>query len=188
MSGFLNTCVIYITLCTEEMNLQRVLSISKNFLKCNLHTTASMNKIQAGRYKVTRNRTKPLTYEQAFKPEEIGNKKGWNSHNTAQLDETFLQKEEIGQDLPYKMLMEDMLIRKFMQGTFPKAILSEVMIKRQHNLVRVACLISRQSIPARKIYFLLGYSEEFLSFFLKCPVKLELQSVESESDIIFKHV
>ena len=36
---------------------------------------------------------------------------GWNSHNTAQLDETFLQKEEIGQDLPHKMLMEDLFIR-----------------------------------------------------------------------------
>ena len=75
-----------------------------------------------------------------------------------------------------------------MDGTFPKAICSEVMVKRQHNLVRVACLISRQSIPARKIYFLLGYSEELLSFYLKCPVKLELQSIESESDIIFKYV
>merc|ERR1712241_620917 len=135
--------------------------------------TSALDKIKAGRYKITRDRSKPLNYEQSFWPDDIANKKGWNSHNTAQLDETFLRKEEIGQDLPYKMLMEDMLIRKFMQGTFPKAILSEVMIKRQHNLVRVACLI--------RTIILLGYSEEFLSFFLKCPVKLELQSVESES-------
>ena len=113
---------------------------------------------------------------------------GFNSHNTAQLEETFLRKEEIGQDLPHKMLIEDLFIRKFMRGTFPKAIMSEVMIKRQHNLVRVACLISRQAIPARKIYFLLGYTEELMSFFLKCPVKLELQSIESEGDIIFKYI
>ena len=113
---------------------------------------------------------------------------GFNSHNTAQLEETFLRKEEIGQDLPHKMLIEDLFIRKFMRGTFPKAIMSEVMIKRQHNLVRVACLISRQAIPAKKIYFLLGYTEELMSFFLKCPVKLELQSIESEGDIIFKYI
>ena len=75
-----------------------------------------------------------------------------------------------------------------MRGTFPKAIMSEVMIKRQHNLVRVACLISRQAVPAIKINFLLGYTEELMSFFLKCPVKLELQSIESEGDIIFKYI
>ena len=115
--------------------------------------------------------------------------KGWNSHNTAQLDETFLRKEEIGQDLPHKMLIEDMFIRKFMQGTFPQTIMSEVMIKRQHNLIRVACLISRTSgLTQKKIYFLLGYSEELMSCFLKCPVKLELQSIESDSDVIFKYI
>ena len=58
------------------MNVQKVLSIPKNILKCNLHTSATVNRIQAGRYKVTRNRSKPLTYEQAFWPEQIGIKKG----------------------------------------------------------------------------------------------------------------
>lgn len=166
------------------MNFSRNLKLTLR----SFHTSSALNKIQAGRYKVTRNRTKPLTYEQAFWPEQISIKKGWNSHNTAQLDETFLRKEEIGQDLPHKMLIEDLFIRKFMNGTFPEAIMSEVMIKRQHNLVRIACLINRRTINADKIYFLLGYSEEFLSFWLKCPVKLELQSIESKSDVIFKYV
>ena len=58
------------------MNLQKVLFLPKNILKCNLHTSAAMNKIQAGRYKVTRDRSKPLTYEQSFWPEQIAIKKG----------------------------------------------------------------------------------------------------------------
>lgn len=152
-----------------------------------IHTTAIANKIQAGRYRTTRDKSNPVTYEEAIWPEEIGNKKGFNSHNTGQLDETFLCKEEIGQDLPYKLLIEDMFIRKFMRGTFPEFIASEVMVKRQHNLVRIACLINRKC-PSKKIYFLIGYTEEFLSFYLKCPVKLELQSLESQDDTIYKYV
>ena len=100
-------------------------------------------------------------------------------------------KEEIGQDLPYKMLMEDMFIRKFIGGTFPQAMLSEVIIKRQHNLVRIAFLFNRNAIgmhPPSKIYFLIGYTEELLSFWLKCPVKLELQSVAGESETVFKYI
>ena len=58
------------------MNLQKSLWISKNILKCNLHTTAALNKIKAGRYKITRDRSKPLNYEQSFWPDDIANKKG----------------------------------------------------------------------------------------------------------------
>jgi len=155
--------------------------------KAMFHTSAVVGKIQAGRYKVTRDRTKPLTYEQSFWPEQIAIKKGYNSMNTAQLEGTFNSKEEIGQDLPYKMFIEDMFIRKFVNGTFPKIVKSEVMIKRQHNLIRIAFLIDRME-RKNKVYFLIGYAEELLSFWLKCPVKLELQSIEAESDIIFKYV
>ena len=76
------------------MNLQKVLSIPKNILKCNLHTSATVNKIQAGRYKVTRNRSKPLTYEQAFWPEQIGIKKGMcfsaNSQNSLVVENSII--------------------------------------------------------------------------------------------------
>lgn len=172
------------------MNVNSILKLNlalKPVTQCQIHTSAVMNKIKAGRYKVTRDRTKPLTYEQAFKPEDIGHKKGFNSVNTGQLEGTFLCKEEIGQDLPYKLLTEDLFIRKFMHGTFVEMIESEVIIKRQHNLVRIACIINRKILP-RKLYFLIGYTEELLSFWLKCPVKLELQSIESESDMIFKYI
>ncbi len=159
-------------------------------LNCTLHTSAALSKIQAGRHRVTRDRSKPLSYEESFWPEEIGNKKGWNSHNTGQLEGSFDMKEEIGQDLPYKLLMEDLFVRKVMNGTFPELIKSEVMVKRQHNLVRVACLmnINGKGLSTEKIYFLIGYVEEFLSVYLKCPVKVELQVISSDDDIIFKYV
>ena len=146
-----------------------------------------MSKEKAGKYKVTLNRTRPLTYEMAFKPADIGRKKDFNSFNTANLENTFLVKEEIGQDLPHKMLTEDMFIRKFIRGTFPEMVSSEVIVKRQHNLVRIAFLL-RKTIAASKIYFLLGYTEELLSYWLKCPVKLEIQSINSEEDTIFKYI
>ena len=171
------------------MNLQRiVLRPGKDLIRCQLHTSVALNKIVAGRYKVTRDRSRPLTYEQAYWPEQIAIKKGFNSHNTGSLEETFNMKEEIGQDLPYKMFIEDMFIRKFMHGTFPEIIMSQVMIKRQHNLIRIACLIGRRPILPKKIYFLIGYAEELMSHWLKCPVRLELQSIESEEDLIFTYI
>merc|ERR1719245_2808538 len=152
-----------------------------------LHTTAPVSKEQAGKYKVTLNRTKPLTYEMAMQPQKIASHKSWNSFNTAQLEDTFLMKEEMGQDLPHKTFMEDAFVRKFMFGTWPELLLSEVIIKRQHNLIRIAAIISR-SRPNRTIYFLVGYTEELLSLWLKCPVKLELQSVSHEADTVYKYI
>ncbi|KAJ8985373.1 hypothetical protein NQ317_008407 [Molorchus minor] len=35
---------------------------------------------------------------------------------------------------------------------------------------------------------LLRYTEELLSFWLQCPVKLELQSVANKKDVIFKYI
>ena len=102
---------------------------SKCILNCTpagLHTTAVAAKEQAGKYKVTLNRTKPLTYEMAMQPQKIASHKSWNSFNTAQLEDTFLMKEEMGQDLPHKTFMEDAFVRKFMFGTWPELLLSEV--------------------------------------------------------------
>ena len=153
----------------------------------NLHTTSVNCKEKAGKYKVTIGRTRPLTYEMSFKPDQIAIKKGYNSFNTAQLEGTFLHKEEIGQDLPHKMFVEDLFIRKFMHGTWPEAFCSEVIIKRQHNLIRIAGIID-QNIPAKKVYFLIGYTEELLSAWLKCPVRLELQTVADKEEVVFKYI
>nr|XP_023023421.1 28S ribosomal protein S24, mitochondrial [Leptinotarsa decemlineata] len=83
--------------------------------------------------------------------------------------------------------VEDLFIRKFVTGTWHDLFLSEVIIKRQHNIVRIAGIIHR-SVSARKIYFLLGYTEELLSFWLQCPVKMELQTEADRKKVIFKYI
>lgn len=83
--------------------------------------------------------------------------------------------------------VEDVFIRRFMTGTWHDLFCSEVIIKRQHNMIRIAGLI-RQNIPARKMYFLIGYCEELLSNWLQCPVILELQTITKKEDTYFKFI
>ncbi len=73
------------------------------------------------------------------------------------------------------------------QGTWSEMILSEIIVKRQHNTVRIAALVQKRMLT-RKIYFLVGYSEEMLSLWLKCPVKLEFQFLDSAKDVVFKYI
>lgn len=82
---------------------------------------------------------------------------------------------------------DDMFIRKFMYGTWHGIFVSEVIIKRRHNIIIVAGII-QQSVVPRKLYFLIGYTEELLSNFLKCPVKVEVQSVADKKDVVFKYI
>ncbi|XP_076328026.1 mitochondrial ribosomal protein S24 isoform X2 [Tachypleus tridentatus] len=142
------------------------------------HTSAICSKVQAGKYKVTKKRNFPLTYEQANKPPYIGCRKSWNSWNTSNLLDGLRSSETA---------IEDMFIRKFMSGTWHKLFLSEVIIKRRHNMIFIGGIVL-QAIHARKMYFLLGYTEEILSYILKCPVKLELQTVSDRKDVIFKYI
>lgn len=83
--------------------------------------------------------------------------------------------------------IEDIFIRKFMNGTFHSLVCSEVIIKRQHNHIRIAALL-RQGITARKMYFLIGYTEELLASWLQCPVTLELQTIADRKEVIFKYI
>ena len=80
-----------------------------------------------------------------------------------------------------------MFIRKFLKGTWSGMFLSEIVVKRQHNTIRVAGLIKKNLMP-RKIYFLIGYSEEMLGQWLKCHVKLELQVIDDAKDVIYKYI
>jgi len=155
-----------------------------------LSTGTRLCRASAGRYRVTRDHSFPLTYEMAMRPEEIGEKKAHNSMNTGQLEGTFLHKEEIGQDLPHKLLFEDMFVRKFLHGTWPEMISSEVIIKRQHNLVRIAfaMVLPTFRVKTSNVYFLIGYTEEILSYWLKCPVKLEIQMLADKSELIYKYI
>ena len=73
-----------------------------------------------------------------------------------------------------------------MLGTWMNIFVSEIIIKRRHNLVVIAGLV-KSTVP-RKVCFLKGYSEEMLAIFLKRPVKLELQIVDDKKDCIFKYI
>lgn len=88
---------------------------------------------------------------------------------------------------PSETAVEDMFIRQFMRGTWHNLFVSEVIIKRQHNIIRIAGIITR-SITPYKIYFLTGYTEELLSHWLQCPIKIELVTTNSKKDVVFKYI
>lgn len=142
------------------------------------HTSSYLARVQSGRYKITPKGDKPLTYEMANPPHFIGHRKSWNSWDTSALEGGLRSAETA---------IEDMFIRKFMTGTWHALVLSEVIIKRQFNHIRVAAII-RQAVSPRKMYFLIGYTEELLSYWLQCPVTLELQTTPDRKDVIFKYI
>lgn len=136
------------------------------------------HKCQAGRYKATPKRNRPLTYEMANKPCYIGVRKSWNSWNTSSL---------VGVDRTSEVTIEDMFIRSFMAGTWHRLFLSELIIKRRANLILLNG-ITLQAIPASKFYFLIGYTEELLSHLLKCPVKVDIQTTSDRNALVYKYV
>ncbi|BFZ02630.1 hypothetical protein BsWGS_05669 [Bradybaena similaris] len=145
-----------------------------------LSTTACVCKNRkSGIPKITPFRTKPLTYEQAQAPYNIYVRKGWLSWNTSNLYEEGRRGETI---------FEDFLIRKFMFGTWHTNLTSEVVIKRRYNVITLSFLVAMDKLLPRQVYFLQGYTEELLSNWLKCPVKVELQTVDSFDDVIFKKI
>lgn len=143
-----------------------------------LHTSGRLEKRTSGRFKVTRDFSNPLTYEQTHRPDQIGVRKAWNSWNTSNVLDGRRKNET---------LVEDMLIRKFMFGTWHRLFLSEVIIKRRANQITLGGVVL-QALPPQKFYFLLGYTEELLACLLKCPVKVELQTARSADALIVKKV
>jgi len=141
--------------------------------------SSTLYKSRSGRFRVSIKNDKPLTYEESQKPHFIAHRKAWNSYNTSSFPEYGLRKSETS--------IEDMFIRRFMTGTWHNLFVSEIIIKRQNNLIRIAGIVQR-AVTARKMYFLIGYSEELLSYWLQCPIKLELQTVDDKKDMIFKYV
>ncbi|XP_044262347.1 28S ribosomal protein S24, mitochondrial [Tribolium madens] len=143
-----------------------------------LHTSTVCPKSQSGRYRITPRKDLALTYEMANPPHQIAHRKTWNSWNTSNLEGGLRASETA---------IEDVFIRKFMTGTWHALFLSEIIIKRQHNIIRIAGIV-RRSVSARKMYFLIGYTEELLSFWLQSPVKVELQTVGDKRDVVFKYI
>lgn len=170
--------------------------------KSAIHTSAVCCRVQSGRYRITTKRNRPLTYEMANPPHFIGHRKSWNSWNTCKWLRTanvfywtyyiwfmyFTSAATLKDALrPSQTAIEDVFLRKFITGTWHGLVCSEVIIKRQHNTIRIAAII-RQAIPPRKMYFLIGYTEELLSYWMQCPVTMELQTVADKKDVVFKYI
>ncbi|UXI15168.1 phosphomannomutase [Sarcoptes scabiei] len=165
------------------MNMNPLNVIKNSILKFRPTTTSyvlmqARNKCQAGRYRITLKRNRPLTYEQANKPSLIGVRKGWNSWNTSSL---------LGTPLSSEIAIEDEFIRKFLAGTWHRLFLSEIIIKRHSNTIRIGGIVNQTILP-QKYYFLLGYTEELLSNLLKSPVKIDICTTEDKNALIYKYI
>ncbi|XP_045520800.1 28S ribosomal protein S24, mitochondrial isoform X1 [Pieris brassicae] len=164
-----------------QVNLiQNASIITKNapLLASQFHTSTALCRVVSGKYRITKRRDKPLTYEMANPPHYIAHRKTWNSWNTSNLKDGVRRSETA---------LEDEFIRRFMNGTWHGLVCSEIIIKRQFNHIRVAAII-RRAVSPTKMYFLLGYSEELMANWLQCPVTLELQTVDSFKDVVFKYI
>ena len=143
-----------------------------------IHTTAILCKKKAGRNRPTRKHDKPLTYEQYNQPFQIGVRKAWNSWNTSGFE---------GSVWAAETTHEDILIRKFIHGTWINLVESEVVIKRRANCIFLSFIITRMS-NINQVNFLIGYTEEIMSYLLKSNVKVELQTIDDKKELIYKYI
>lgn len=90
-----------------------------------------------------------------------------------------------GEDGAAERTVEDVFLRRFMFGTFHGCLANEVVIKRRGNML-IVCALMLQKLPPHKFYFLIGYSESLLSHFYKCPVKLEIQTLQNKA--VYKYL
>ncbi|WAQ96505.1 RT24-like protein [Mya arenaria] len=86
-----------------------------------------------------------------------------------------------------RTVTEDQFIRNFIDGTWHNKQATDIVIKRRHNMIAIFMYILAPR-DLQPVYFLTGYTEELLSCLLKCPVKLELQSLNKASDLTFKMI
>ncbi|KJH39951.1 hypothetical protein DICVIV_14139 [Dictyocaulus viviparus] len=147
-------------------------------------TTSRMDKNQAGKYRSTVDRSHMLTYEMAQRPHHIGVRKAWLTWHSQNL-EGFRQSQPL-------VVVQDEIIRRFIRGFFPQNVVisgEEIVIKRRGNIVVVAGFLQySRRLDIRRIYWMFGFTEEFLSILLKQPVKLELAFVESEADLAYNYI
>jgi len=96
----------------------------------------------------------------------IGVTQSWDSQHTGSLKGSYWASER---------LLDDIMIRKFVEGVFHDFLKSEVVIKRKANRVSLVFIVSKEG-DLVKFYFLMGFTEKLLSELLGCLVKIEAQS------------
>ena len=76
-------CLQYASICTKMWMRKQLVPLTV-FTSAQLSTSSSLCKNRRSAVpKITTDRSKALTYEQAQKPEHIGVRKSWNSWNTS---------------------------------------------------------------------------------------------------------
>lgn len=162
----------------SEANSHLTLTFNRQIYTFRLSNKLIRNK-RATRPKRTNDNSLILNYEQAQFAENIGVTKSWNSWNTSNLLEGKRQAESA---------FDDHFIRKFLYGTFHGLFCSEIIIKRRFNIIDIGFLIKLpKSFYPQKVYFLQGYAETLLSAWLKCVVKIQVQTISNKNDIIFRN-
>jgi len=147
-------------------------------LKRGFQTSSVYMKTTAGRIKTSRFLNKALTYDQGFLPEDIMKMKGLLAHHTGNLHE---------ENNAFQFMFEDMVIRKFMRGTFYRLIAGdEIVIKRRFNVVEISMFCSNV-VKRGHTELLHAYSERLLSAFLKCIVKIHIFQARHD-DMVFKYI
>ncbi|CAI4220527.1 unnamed protein product, partial [Auanema sp. JU1783] len=147
-------------------------------------SSAVLCKNKAGKHKATVDRSRMLTYEMAQKPHHIGVRKSWLTWHSQNLEE-FRQSQPL-------VVAQDEVVRRFIRGFFPQNIVvsgNELVIKRKGNVLTVAGFLQHsRRLDIRRIYWMFGFAEEFLSILLKQPVKLELSFIKSEADVAYNYI
>uniref|UniRef100_A0A914XYJ2 Ribosomal protein S24 n=1 Tax=Panagrolaimus superbus TaxID=310955 RepID=A0A914XYJ2_9BILA len=162
----------------------RLYACTSQISQRSITTTIPLCKNRAGKHRATIDRTRLLTYEMSQKPHHIGVRKAWLSWHSQNLEE-FRQSQPI-------VLAQDEVIRRFIRGFFPQNITingTELVIKRRGNVVYVTGFLQHSKrLDIRRIYWMFGFAEEFLSLLLKQPVKLELQFVTNETVLAYNYI
>nr|XP_006625602.1 PREDICTED: 28S ribosomal protein S24, mitochondrial [Lepisosteus oculatus] len=166
--------------CSRSVKLLIPLAQANSAVRCvpgtrAIQTTAVCFKNRAARVRVGKG-DNPVTYEQALAPHYIAHRKGWLSQHTSNLD---------GVGGAAERSIEDVFVRRFISGTFHGCLANELIIKRRGNLL-VICALLLQKLPPHKFYFLIGYTETLLSHFCKCPVKMEVQTLQQKA--VYKYL
>lgn len=87
--------IVTIVYFQSGVELSGTLAAWAPVLASQLHTSALLCRVVAGKYRITKKRDRPLTYEMANGPHYIAHRKSWNSWNTC----------EFSQTLPYHWLL-----------------------------------------------------------------------------------
>lgn len=120
-------------MCTPLSNFRRIIS-SAWIISQKLHAGSIVYKnSRVGVVRRTRDCSQPQTYEQTKKPHQIGLMKSWNSWNTSNLDGENRYTAEV--------TLHDQFIRKFINGTFPLMVQSEVGIPQYVFVCLIWCFI-----------------------------------------------